>query len=70
MKFRRKHRKQRRSRTESDVPPGHFDGEYPIIVEGLVNRFGDKAVHEDLSLKVKRARFSAWSAARARASRC
>lgn len=29
-------------------------GDFPIIVEGLVNRFGEQTVHEDLSLKVKR----------------
>ena len=27
--------------------------EFPIIVEGLVNRFGTQTVHEDLSLKVR-----------------
>lgn len=31
-----------------------WHGEYPIVVEGLVNRFGSQAVHEDLSLKVRR----------------
>lgn len=31
-----------------------YRGEYPIIVEGLTNRFGDQVVHEDLSLKVRR----------------
>lgn len=31
-----------------------YRGEYPIVVEGLVNRFGDFAVHEDLDLKVRR----------------
>ena len=31
-----------------------FHGEYPIVVEGLVNRFGEQTVHEDLSLKVRR----------------
>ena len=31
-----------------------FRGEHPIVVEGLVNRFGDYTVHEDLSLKVRR----------------
>ncbi|MXO89454.1 ABC transporter ATP-binding protein [Pontixanthobacter aquaemixtae] len=30
-----------------------FEDEYPIVVEGLVNRFGDQTVHEDLSLKVR-----------------
>jgi phospholipid/cholesterol/gamma-HCH transport system ATP-binding protein len=31
-----------------------FKGEYPIVVEGLKNSFGDQVVHEGLSLKVKR----------------
>ena len=31
-----------------------FRGEYPIVVEGLVNRFGDQVIHQDLDLKVKR----------------
>lgn len=31
-----------------------YRGEYPIVVEGLTNRFGDQVVHEDLSLKVRR----------------
>ncbi|WP_095012779.1 ABC transporter ATP-binding protein [Tsuneonella mangrovi] len=31
-----------------------FRGEYPIIVEGLTNRFGEQVVHENLSLKVRR----------------
>jgi phospholipid/cholesterol/gamma-HCH transport system ATP-binding protein len=31
-----------------------FRGEFPIVVEGLANRFGDFAVHEDLDLKVRR----------------
>lgn len=31
-----------------------FGGEHPIVVEGLVNRFGSQVVHQDLSLKVKR----------------
>ena len=31
-----------------------FRGEYPIVVEGLVNRFGDQTVHDNLSFKVKR----------------
>ncbi len=31
-----------------------FDGDYPIVVEGLTNRFGEHTVHEDLSLKVRR----------------
>ncbi|MBD3729003.1 MAG: ABC transporter ATP-binding protein [Sphingomonadales bacterium] len=31
-----------------------FRGDYPIVVEGLENRFGDQVVHEDLSLQVRR----------------
>jgi phospholipid/cholesterol/gamma-HCH transport system ATP-binding protein len=29
-------------------------GEFPIVVEGLRNSFGDQLIHEDLSLKVRR----------------
>ncbi|MCB2045956.1 MAG: ATP-binding cassette domain-containing protein [Novosphingobium sp.] len=40
----------------SDLPdlPARFTGDYPIMVEGLTNRFGDQVVHENLSLKVRR----------------
>ncbi len=31
-----------------------FRGEYPIVVTGLVNAFGEQVIHEDLSLKVRR----------------
>lgn len=31
-----------------------FRGDFPIEVQGLVNRFGDQAVHEGLDLKVRR----------------
>lgn len=31
-----------------------FDGDYPIVIEGLRNSFGSQVIHEDLSLKVKR----------------
>ena len=31
-----------------------YRGDYPIVVEGLTNRFGDITVHEDLDLKVRR----------------
>lgn len=31
-----------------------YRGEYPIVVEGLVNRFGDQTIHDGLDLKVKR----------------
>ena len=32
----------------------HFDGEFPIVIKGLRNSFGDQVVHEDLDLKVRR----------------
>lgn len=32
---------------------GRFEDKYPIVVEGLVNRFGDQTVHDNLSLKVR-----------------
>jgi len=31
-----------------------FDGEYPIVIEGLRNSFGEQVVHEGLDLKVRR----------------
>lgn len=31
-----------------------YRGEYPIVVEGLVNKFGDQVIHEGLDLKVRR----------------
>ena len=31
-----------------------FRGDYPIVVDGLVNRFGEQTVHENLDLKVRR----------------
>ena len=31
-----------------------YHGDFPIVVEGLVNRFGTQVVHENLSLKVRR----------------
>lgn len=31
-----------------------YRGEYPIVVEGLTNAFGEQVVHQDLDLKVKR----------------
>jgi phospholipid/cholesterol/gamma-HCH transport system ATP-binding protein len=31
-----------------------FGGEYPIVIEGLKNSFGQQVVHDDLSLKVRR----------------
>jgi phospholipid/cholesterol/gamma-HCH transport system ATP-binding protein len=37
-----------------DDLPERFEGEYPIMVEGLTNRFGEQGVHEGLSLKVRR----------------
>lgn len=34
--------------------PERFEGEYPIVIEGLRNAFGSHVVHDDLSLKVRR----------------
>ncbi|WEK48127.1 MAG: ATP-binding cassette domain-containing protein [Candidatus Andeanibacterium colombiense] len=34
--------------------PQQFDGEYPIVVKGLVNGFGDQVVHQGLDLKVRK----------------
>lgn len=31
-----------------------FRGEFPVVVEGLVNRFGEHVVHDGLDLKVRR----------------
>lgn len=31
-----------------------YRGDYPIVVEGLTNAFGEQVVHQDLDLKVKR----------------
>jgi phospholipid/cholesterol/gamma-HCH transport system ATP-binding protein len=31
-----------------------FTGEYPIVIEGLCNQFGEQVVHDDLSLEVRR----------------
>ena len=31
-----------------------YRGDYPIVVEGLTNAFGDQVVHQDLDLKVRR----------------
>jgi phospholipid/cholesterol/gamma-HCH transport system ATP-binding protein len=36
------------------VIAARYDGDYPIVVEGLTNRFGDHVIHENLSLKVRR----------------
>lgn len=34
--------------------PGPFQGEFPIIVEGVRNAFGEQVIHDGLSLKVQR----------------
>ncbi|MCJ2188129.1 ABC transporter ATP-binding protein [Novosphingobium beihaiensis] len=31
-----------------------YEGEYPIVVEGLRNAFGEHVIHEDLSLRVRK----------------
>lgn len=33
---------------------GHYEGEFPIVVQGLDNRFGDQVIHHDLNLMVRR----------------
>ena len=40
------------SRRKREQP--QYDDEYPIVVEGLVNRFGDQTIHDGLNLKVRR----------------
>jgi ABC-type multidrug transport system fused ATPase/permease subunit len=32
----------------------HYEGDFPIVVEGLRNAFGDHVIHEGLDLKVRR----------------
>ena len=41
---------------EDRLPERHerFRGEYPVVVEGLRNSFGDQVIHENLDLKVRR----------------
>lgn len=42
---------------ENSKPLGRHEryrGEYPVVVKGLVNRFGDNVVHENLDLEVRR----------------
>ncbi|WP_239804541.1 ABC transporter ATP-binding protein [Croceicoccus hydrothermalis] len=39
---------------EAEYVPPTFTGEYPIVVKGLVNRFGSQTVHEGLDLNVRR----------------
>jgi len=34
--------------------PQHFEGEYPIVVQGLINRFGEHVIHDGLDLKVRK----------------
>ncbi len=42
--------------TTSEAVPDieHFEGEYPIVIQGLRNSFGDQVVHEGLDLKVRK----------------
>ena len=37
-----------------DDIPDPYDGQFPIVVEGLRNCFGEQVIHDNLSLKVKR----------------
>ncbi|WP_228242876.1 ABC transporter ATP-binding protein [Porphyrobacter sp. GA68] len=39
---------------EEDTVAENATAEYPIVVEGLVNRFGDQTVHDGLDLTVRR----------------
>ncbi len=32
----------------------HYDGQYPIVIRGLKNAFGEQVIHDDLDLKVRR----------------
>lgn len=44
--------------TEQPMPSAAFHsveaGDYPIVIEGLKNAFGDQVIHENLGLKVRR----------------
>lgn len=44
--------------TEQPMPSSEFHsveaGDYPIVIEGLKNAFGDQVIHENLGLKVRR----------------
>ncbi len=42
------------SQANADVSGERGEDEFPIVVEGLRNSFGDHVIHEDLSLKVRR----------------
>jgi len=37
-----------------DISAEPYDGDYPIVIEGLRNAFGEAVIHDDLSLKVRR----------------
>ena len=39
-----------------DAPdlPEPYEGKYPIVIEGLVNSFGEHTIHDGLALKVRR----------------
>ena len=38
----------------ADLPDHDFyEGDFPIVVEGLRTAFGDHVIHENLSLRVK-----------------
>jgi len=38
----------------NDDVMGDYDGEFPIVIRGLKNSFGDQLIHEGLDLKVRR----------------
>jgi len=39
---------------DNEARTERFESEHLVVVEGLVNRFGEQTVHEDLSLKVRK----------------
>lgn len=39
---------------DADAPDTAEGEQFPIVVEGLVNRFGDQTIHDGLSMKVRR----------------
>ncbi|QQN75642.1 ABC transporter ATP-binding protein [Croceicoccus sp. YJ47] len=44
----------KRAMNEAEYVPPMFTGEHPIVVKGLVNKFGSQTVHDNLDLNVRR----------------
>ena len=59
-----------RAEHSAHAGPPEFHGEYPIVIEGLTNRFGSQVVHEDLSLKVRRGEILGPGGDRHQSARC